>query len=159
MMIVMRRAICCFFLVGACLLTAEDSPTETLGLKNGRFWNALPSDSRPYFLIGMFEGWTFRQRRENSISIKEAKVFWASAKFPAVDVTEMVTSVYREPENLNLPIAWVTMACFSVQRGETTRDAVFMTLRKNISTEMQRTDAHPANEIDPIDIILSSRPK
>ena len=156
----MKRAVFCLFLVGACcLVMADESPTETFGLKNGRFWNSLPSDSRPYFLIGMFEGWTFHQQRESSISVKEAKAFWSNAKFPAVDVTEMVTSVYREPENLNLPIAWVTMACFSVQRGETTRDAVFMKLRKYLSTEMQRTDTHPANEIDPIDIILGSPPK
>jgi len=93
----------------------------------------------------------------NFITVKEAKAFYG--KFTTVDVAKMVTSVYEEPENLELPIAWVTMACFAVQRGDTTRDAAFMALRKHLSNELRRKDAHPFNEVDPIDIILNSRPK
>jgi hypothetical protein len=71
----------------------------------------------------------------------------------------MVTSVYEEPENLELPIGWVTMACFAVQRGETTRVAVFMALRKHLSNQLQRKEPHLANDVDPVDVIQNSRPK
>ncbi len=152
----MKKVLCLLLLVGGGFLLADD-PSTTFGLQNGRFWNAMSTDSRPYFLVGMFEGWHARQLRDDFITVKEAKAFYG--EFRTMDVAKMVTSVYGEPENLELPIAWVTMACFAVQRGDTTRDAVFMALRKHLSNELKRTDAHPFNEVDPIDIILNSRPK
>lgn len=140
-------------------LAAADNDDETNGLKNGRFWSRLPDDAKPYFLIGLLEGWSFRQLRQGSITVKEAKAFWTRARFPAVDVSDMLTSIYRDPENLELPIGWATMACFAVQRGETTRDAVLMALRKALSDELKKPSPHPTNELDPMDVILNSRPK
>jgi len=155
----MMRRIFVLLLVGSCLLAAADNPDETRGLKNGRFWNSLPDDAKPYFLIGLFEGWSFHQLRAGAFTVKEAKAFMTSARFPTVDISAMLTSVYRDQENLELPIGWATMACFAIQRGETTRDAVFMALRKALSDDLRRTDAHLANELDPMDVILNSRPK
>jgi hypothetical protein len=156
---IMTRRICIMCLLGSGLLFAADNPDETFGLKNGRFWNSLPDDAKPYFLIGLFEGWSFHRLRQAAFTVKEARAFTTSARFPTVDISDMLTSVYGNPENLELPIGWATMACYAVQRGDTTRDAVFMALRKALSDEVGRKDAHPANELDPMDVILNSRPK
>jgi hypothetical protein len=48
-------------------------------MKNGRFWNKLPSDVRPFFLFGMLEGWQLRQLHEQYIEAKVAKAFWRAA--------------------------------------------------------------------------------
>jgi hypothetical protein len=58
---VITKTICVLCLLASGLLLAADTSEETLGLKNGRYWSGLPADAQPYFLIGMFEGWTFRQ--------------------------------------------------------------------------------------------------
>lgn len=155
----MTRRICILCLLGTGLLLAAGESDETYGLKNGRFWNHLPSDVQPSFLVGTLEGWRLRQSRETLITVKEIKAFTTSARFTTGDLADMLTSVYGDPENLELPIGWVIMACYAVQRGETTREAVFMALRKHLSNELQRKDAHPVNEVDPIDIIRNSRPK
>jgi hypothetical protein len=145
-------------LLGTSLLLAADKQDETYQLKNGRFWNVIPSEARPYFLTGILEGWSFHQSRAAFIPVKEAKAF-TSTTFTVGDLEDMLTSVYRDPENLELPIAWAMMACDAVQRGETTRDAAFMELRKALSDELKRQEPHPANELDPLDVILKSRPK
>lgn len=158
MILSMIRQAFILFLLGGCLLAA-DNPDVTYGLDNGRFWNRLPDDAKPYFLIGMLEGWLFRQDRADFITVKEAMAFRAGATFPIGDLQNMLTSVYKEAENLELPIGWAMMACYAVQRGDATRDAVFMALRRALSDEMRRKDAHPANELDPMDVILNSTPK
>ena len=67
----------------------------------------------------------------------------------------MLISIYEAPENLDLPIGWAIMACYSVKRGDTTRDVVFKHLRKALSNELERKDPHPANDFDPMDVILN----
>jgi hypothetical protein len=147
------------FLLGTSVLLAADKQDETFHLKNGRCWNLLPSDVQPYFLLGMYEGWNFHQSRADFITVKEARAFMTSSTFTIGDMGDMLTAVYKDTENLDLPIGWAILACKAVQRGETTRDAVFMALRKHLSTELQRKDPHPANEVDPIDVIKNSQPK
>jgi hypothetical protein len=146
-------------LLGTSVLLAADKQDETYHLKNGRFWNVMPSEVRPYFLTGILEGWSFHQSRAAFITVKEARAFSTTATFTVGDLENMLTSVYGDPENLELPIAWAMMACDAVQRGETTRDAAFMALRKALSDELKRQEPHPANELDPLDVILKSRPK
>lgn len=155
----MTKTLCVVCLVGGGLLFAADKPEETLGLRNGRFWNSLADEARPFFLIGMLEGWQFHQLRAGAFTVKEAKAFWTSTSFTIGDLGDMLTSVYSEPENLDLPIGWAMMACHAVKRGDTTRDAVFMALRKALSDEVRRKDPHPANALDPMDVILNARPK
>jgi hypothetical protein len=154
----LTKRLCFLFLIGSGLFLAASNPDDTYGdMKNGRFWNTLPSDARPFFLFGMLEGWQLRQLREQYIEAKVAKAFWMSGGgFTMGDLANMVTSVYNEPENLDLPIGWVAMGCYAVKRGDTTRDLVFMALRKHLSDSLSKK-AHPAFEDDPIDVIEKSR--
>jgi hypothetical protein len=139
-------------------ICAADNPEETFRMKNGRFWNGLVApDNRVTFLLGLIDGWKLRETTKDVIPGKELIAWQGSPKATIGDLTEMITSVYGETENQTLPVGWVAMGCLAVQRGDATRDSVFMALRKHLAKELGRTDPHPANEIDPIDVILQFR--
>jgi hypothetical protein len=74
------------------------------------------------------------------------------------DLAAMVSSVYKETENQPLPIGWVVMGAFAVQRLEATRDLMFMALRKHLVHTMDG-QARLGPEADPIDVILQFRKK
>lgn len=70
----------------------------------------------------------------------------------------MVTLAYKQPENLVLPISWIVMANFAVQRGETTRDVALAALRKFLSRLNSAPSGPPrtlpAEDRSPIFVIL-----
>ncbi len=142
------------FMIASVALIAADSPDQTFGLKNGRFWNSLPTaDTRHTFVMGLLDGWELRGHTEDAALGRVLTAMKTSSHFTMKDLSEMVTSVYSDIENLSLPIGWVVMGCFAVQRGDTTRDAVFMSLRKYLGTLSGRMDAVPITETDPTRLI------
>src|SRR5271166_6027626 len=88
---VMTRRICILLLLGSGFLLAADTSQETLGLQNGRFWNSLPPDAQPYFLMGLLEGWEIRQKRVGVLTKKEAMAFYTTTTFTFGDIGDMVT--------------------------------------------------------------------
>ena len=78
---VLMGRICILCFLGSGLLLAGDTLQGTLGLQNGRLWNNLPLDAQPYFLMGLLEGWTFRQSRLDGITKKEAMAFYTKTTF------------------------------------------------------------------------------
>lgn len=157
----MFRCIFGVLLLGAFLLIAAGKPDETFGMKNGRFWNNLPpNDSiRSIFLVGMLDGWKLREFTEETVKGKVITTFSAGDTFTTNDLADMVSSVYAETENLALPIGWVAMGSLAVQRGETTRDRVFLALRKYLADVSSRKAPIAASDIDPIEVIMQSHPK
>jgi hypothetical protein len=154
----MKRLFLIILLATASIWAENNNPEETFEMKNGRFWNRLvSSDSRVTFLLGLIDGWKLREFTKDAILAKELIAWQGNPKATIGDLTEMITSVYGETENQTLPVGWVAMGCLAVQRGDATRDAVFIVLRKHLTTELGRTDPSPATEIDPIDVILQFR--
>jgi hypothetical protein len=82
--------------------------------------------------------------------------FNSGGDFTTNDLADMVSSVYAETENIALPIGWVAMGCLAVQRGETTRAAVFLALRKYLGDVSNKKGFL---DIDPIEVIIKSLPK
>jgi len=149
------------FLLATASIWAADNPEETFEMKNGRFWTHLGSATDEYksaFLLGLIDGWTLRGMTKTSIPGKELIAWKAGPKSTLSDLAATVTSVYDETENQPLPIGWVVMGAFAVQRGDATRDLVFMALRKHLA-QMMDGQARPASEVDPIDVIMQFRKK
>ncbi len=131
------------------------SDDQTLGMKNGRFWNALTSDSeRAFFLLGLEDGWSLRGDTEDTVS---GKVILAlhpcRSSMTYGEEAEMVTAAYKEPENRGLPVGWVLMADSAIHCGKTTGSAVFPALCRRLAEISGRTAG--GDELTPIDIILS----
>jgi len=132
-----------------------DNDTETYGMKNGRFWNALPDDSeRSLFLTGLEDGWSLRGHTESTVL---GKVILAlhpcGSRITFGEEAEMITATYKEPENRSLPIGWVMMAESAIQCGQTTSSAVFPALRKHLADISGKTVGGDA--LIPIDVISS----
>ena len=145
----MFRLICSVLLLGSSLLIAAKNPDETWEMKNGRFWNDLPSDdsTRSIFLVGMLDGWHLRGFTEATIKGKVILAFNSGGDFTTNDLADMVSSVYAETENIALPIGWVAMGCLAVQRGETTRAAVFLALRKYLGDVSNKKGLRHSREV------------
>jgi hypothetical protein len=96
---------------------------------------------------------------KDTISGEEIAAWSGGPKSMISDLAATVTSIYQEPENLALPIGWVVMGVFAVQRGDTTRDVVFMALRKHLAEVMDAQGSRPVplSEISPIQVIIKLR--
>jgi hypothetical protein len=146
------------FILSAGTVVGEEAAGKTFGMQNGRFWNDLTdNDARTLFLIGIFEGWQLRVRTEDSVT---GKVIDALSPCGSSfgELAEMVTTVYKEPENRTLPVGWVLMASVKIQCGQTTHDRVFPVLRKHLAAVLAAvsgTKGVPGSVLDPIDAILS----
>jgi hypothetical protein len=150
-----------FLLISSSVWAADDDPEETYGMKNGRFWNQMGPTTDEYkaaFLRALMDGWTLRGMTKDSVLGKELIVWRPGPKATLADLIATLNSVYKETENQPLPIGWVVMGTFAVQRGETTRDLVFMALRKHL-THMMDGQSRGADEVNPIDVILQFRKK
>jgi hypothetical protein len=154
------KSLCLFLLLGTTAIYAADGPDQTFGMKNGRFWSGLPSDdaTRSAFLIGLFEGWHLRGDTQPIVPGSVIIAMNVSGRFTTDDLATMITSVYADTENLALPVGWVTMGCLAVQRGDTTRDLVFMALRKHLAGLMNRRDGVASSEVDAVNVIMQLRP-
>jgi hypothetical protein len=157
----MMKKLCLVFVLGAVALCAADGPNETFGMKNGRFWINLPSNdaSRVAFLIGLLDGWELRGYTQDIVSGSVLIAMSSDGYFTTSDMANMVTSVYADTENLTLPVGWVALGCLAVQRGDTTRDAVFMALRKHLSSLRNRKDELSNPEIDAVNVIIQFHKK
>jgi hypothetical protein len=134
-----KRVSLILLLATAAICAEDNNPQETFDMKNGRFWNGLVSpDSRVTFMLGLIDGWKLREFTKDTILAKELIAWHGSPKATIGDLTEMITSVYGETENQTLPVGWVAMGCLAVQRGDATRDAVFMALRKHSQQSLAR---------------------
>jgi hypothetical protein len=154
------KKLCLFLVVASVVLSAAEPADQTLHLKNGRFWNVLESaENRHAFVLGLMDGWQLRGDTQDIIKGSVIIAMSGSGRFTTVDLTNMVTSIYSEAENLTLPVGWVVMGCLAVQRGETTRDIVMMTLRRHLATVMARKDELSSAEIDPVELIIGLRPQ
>ena len=165
----MKRLILLFLLALPSLWA--DDPEETFGMKNGRYWNHMLSIPEAYsgkhdipgdtfkvlFLVGLTEGWKLEKLTKESISVKEALV-WQGGASTLSDLASTVSAAYEDAENQPLPIGWVVMGALAVHRGDTTRDLIFMALRKHL-THMMDGQARPATALDPTDIILQFHKK
>jgi hypothetical protein len=128
---------------------------QTFGVKNGRFWNPLSSDSeRTLFLVGLEDGWSLRAQTEDTVS---GKVILAlhpcNSPMTYGEEAEMITSAYKEPENRGLPVGWVLMANSAIHCGQTSGAAVFPALRRHLADVYGKGAS--GNQIAPIDTILS----
>jgi hypothetical protein len=150
------RQLCLVVVVGALSLSAADGPEATFSMKNGRFWNTLTTNNayRPAFVIGLLDGWTLRGYTEDVIGGKVIVAMSGTGQFTTDDLAEMITSVYAETENLTLPVGWVVLGCLAVQRGEATRDLVFMTLRRHLSSLRASKEKLSNSDVDAVRVIM-----
>jgi hypothetical protein len=155
----MKRLSGIFLLATTSILAGDSNPEETLGLKNGRFWSHLGSvEYESVFLVGLTDGWALRGTTKTTIPGRELIVWEPGPNSTFSDLAATVTSVYKETENQPLPIGWVVMGAFAVQRGDTSRDLVFAALRKRLSQIMDGPNL-PISGLDPIDAIMQFHKK
>jgi len=140
---------------------ADKDDTETAGLENGRFWNALSEDAtRSEFLLGILDGWKLREQTEDAVRGTVINALSScGGSFTYAELAEMVTAAYNEPENRPLPIGWVMMADLAIQCGHTTREAVFPALRKHLAEVSGPGVLIKESAMSPIDTILSASTK
>ena len=152
------KTLCVLVLISSSLLLRADTQEDvTFGLLNGRFWNSMANAQRIGFLQGLTDGWMLRTTAEDVVKGRTI-IAWSGPGFTHGELAEMITSIYADTENVELPIGWVVMASYAVKRGDTTRDAVLMALRR--FKAMNRTCNPCGNsDFDPIDTIISLRPK
>ncbi len=134
---------------------ASGNDEQTLGMKNGRFWNGLTTDSeRTLFIVGFEDGWSLRGNTEDTVS---GKVILAlhpcNSSMTYGEEAEMITAAYKEPENRGLPVGWVLMANSAIHCGRTASSTVFPALRRHLAEIAGKTAT--GDELSPIDAILS----
>ncbi|HTR39583.1 MAG TPA: hypothetical protein VMH80_27105 [Bryobacteraceae bacterium] len=110
-------------------------------------------------LEGIIEGWSLHRQVNGPTAPEKYALNPGSTRRDFSDLAAMITSVYRDNENLDLPIGWVTLACFAIWRGETTRETAFPVLRRYLQTvrasvESQKGDT-TTDRLDPMPAILS----
>src|SRR6266403_269916 len=96
--------LCVIVLFATSTLRAEPPKDETFGLKNGRYWNSMPTDCRGWFLVGLLDGWKLRSNTEELVMGKVVNAF--GGKIMASELADMISSFYAETENMGLPIGW-----------------------------------------------------
>jgi hypothetical protein len=128
---------------------------QTIGMKNGRFWNSLTTDSeRTLFVLGLRDGWSLRGNTEDTVSGKIILAFHpCNSSMTYGEEVEMISAAYREPENRGLPVGWVLMANSAIHCGKTAGSSVFPALRRHLAEISGKTAA--GDELAPIDTILS----
>jgi hypothetical protein len=141
----------------ATLVGAGDGANDdqTLGMKNGRFWNTLTTDSeRTLFVLGLQDGWSLRGNTEDTVSGRVILAFHpCNSSMTYGEEVEMISAAYREPENRGLPVGWVLMASSAIHCGKTTSSSVFPALRRHLAEISSKTST--GGELAPIDTILS----
>jgi len=125
-------------------------------MKNGRFWRSIADspEAQSIFLAGLVDGWSLRGSTEENIPGKVLVAFGGTAKLTYAQLAEMVSAAYSDPENLNLPIGWVLLADFSIEKGEANKEAVFTALRKYLARPGLRV-----GPFDPISTIMDAAKK
>jgi len=132
---------------------AQSGPsTVTLGMRNGSFWTQMflqDKSAAQGYLCGVAEGWLLRGDTEDSTSGMTLLLSPGSESYDTL--TDMVTSVYKDTANQELPIPWVLLAEISVLRGKTSNDRVLPALRRHLfklrTSTSSGTDLSPENEI------------
>ncbi len=91
------KKLCLVFALGTAALFAADSGDQTLRMKNGRFWNSLPSEGewRALFVAGLLDGWELRGYTQVQIPGKIIIAMSGTVHFTIGDLTNMVTSARR----------------------------------------------------------------
>ena len=135
---------------------------KTFGLLNGHYWMKLSTEQRFFLLTGLVDGWAFREATEDTVK-GSVILAWGIAgdNFQYIDMVKMIDLAYAEPENLTLPVGWVVMANMAVQRGDTTRDAALLALRKFLGGLKSGPPDRKfyGSEISPVNTILSLKTK
>ena len=93
----MRRLIL-LTLVSSLIFAQATSDMFTGGLSNGRAWNIFPGRLRSYIIA-------IRQMSYQSILDKSLKFTWAE-KFTADDYIRELNTLYKDTENIRLPICF-----------------------------------------------------
>ncbi len=141
-------------------------------MKNGRYWNHtlclpkayyakhdIPADTfQVLFLVGLIDGWKLEKITKGVIPVTEALVWQGGPESTLSDLAATVSDAYEAAENQPLPIGWVLLGALAVQRGDTTRDLVFMALRKHL-TQMMDGQTRPATALDPTEVIMQFHKK
>lgn len=152
------KALCILVLLLATRSSGAQAPSDkTFGLDNGRFWNALAPVNREAYVAGILEGWQLRGFTENIVQARVLHLFNADAQFTSSAVTDIVSSIYRDTENISLPVGWVVLASLAIERGENDRDTVLLSLRKKMSQLRKTRDPRPGTDLIPFDAILGSK--
>ena len=143
------------FLLSASFACCQPAADGTFGLKNGRFWASLPREAQPLYLEGIVDGWALRGHTEEIVQGKVILALKSGASITYSELAQMVTAAYSSVENLSLPIGWVLMADLSIQRGETSIDAVLPALRRHLASISGRKGGVESPGISPIDAIMA----
>jgi hypothetical protein len=128
-------------LCGSIAWSDDEVVVRTVGFENGRQWNKISDSFKLGFIAGLIDAWEMRDQTEETRDGYVQIALQPSSNTTLGDLREMVEGVYKHPENLDLPIGWVLMACISVKKGENTSDAVLAALRKY--TSGLREEDHP----------------
>ena len=139
------------------MVGTPQSTQETLGLNNGRFWELLPNDPgvRALYLAGIFDGWRLRGDEQDVAASSTLAVMAAGGTFTLGELVAFTNGVYAQPENLSLPVGWVLMTAFAVQRGEAAKEPLLTALRAHLAALFSRNRTPMPSEIRPTALILS----
>jgi hypothetical protein len=131
-------------------------------MNNGRYWNAIDGpEAQSAYLAGVLDGWFLGMANEDGVKGKYLNIFsrGRGGPFSTADLANMLTSIYRDAENLNLPIKWIAMASFAIVRGETSRESVLPALRRYLGSQTPGPDGSTPLPPTPVDVINAARLK
>jgi hypothetical protein len=95
---------------------------------------------------GILDGWGLRQEVTGTTVLPKDPTDIGRLIKTYADLGAMITSMYQNAENLDLPIGWVVEACFAISRGETTRESVLLELMRQLRDKLN----NPLTETDPL---------
>jgi len=110
-------------------------------------------------LEGMYNGWELRQSVEAAVADDTRLAMYPSRpsgqSITFSELADMITSVYKDTENLDLPVGWVMQVSLAIWRGETTREAALPALRKFLGTLQAKKGTVFNQDLNAIPVILS----
>src|SRR5262249_24607964 len=104
---------------------------------------------RNAFILGLVDTWEFRNQIQDPITGSLLLALGASGGFRTDELSRMITSIYSDMENIQLPIGWVALACLAIERGDTDKASVLTALRKQLSTALSKSSLE-AKDLDPL---------
>jgi hypothetical protein len=154
------KALCVLgFLLATQLSGAEEPGNKTFGLDNGRFWNTLTPANRQTYVEGILQGWQLRGFTEELVEARVLHLFNADGQFNSSDVADIASTIYRNADNLPLPVGWVVLAALTVERGENDTHTILAALRKKMSELRKTREPRMGTDLIPIDAILGGKKK
>ena|ERR1035437_8912005 len=128
----MRRIILMAILCGSQVFGQASSEMFTGGISNGRAWNVIPEEQKGTYLIAYRDYIYYRTVLDKTLN----NTPWAKG-FVVNDYVRELDALYKDTENVHIPIPFGFAYCTKKLAGENTKkelETMLIALRKQIAT-------------------------